>query len=280
MPLLANFKISDERFSVENIDNHDLIFEISKTRIRFFIKNKQAETIIWLEDYFIGLENELEEIEAKISEIIKNHIFLAANFWNSIKVVINTPFFGLIPTSHFKESLQSKYLGIYFPKVDFKNFSFNSHFLESSQTHFVYAYPTVFLKAIEGFYEEKKIDLSFSIFEISSHFKQKITLHNKNYIIIDDMFLYIFILETPKRGLSVDTIPIQSDNLKKYLEYYLKEGQIKSILLGEITPYSMLYNQIKSLGKAAEIGNLKSEAKLSQYFDEMPIHRYWPLFCY
>ena len=95
------YKVFDDRFTVDVIEKHDLVIEFSLTRLKFFIKTTKPVQIIWLEDHFLGLENTIEQAIAKSKEIIESHDFVSANFWNSIKIVANSPCFLRI-SYHFE----------------------------------------------------------------------------------------------------------------------------------------------------------------------------------
>ena len=117
------YQISDERFSIEQIENYDLFIEAHSNRFKFILREKSSKIIIWLEDHYFGpLESE-EEYLQKVKDLFNNHLFLKANFWNSIEVLSDaSPFFCLIPNDFFNPLLSENYLKAHFSSLETSDF--------------------------------------------------------------------------------------------------------------------------------------------------------------
>ena len=274
------YKVFDDRFTVDVIEKHDLVIEFSITRLKFFIKTTKPIQIIWLEDHFLGFENTIEQAIAKSKTIIESHDFISANFWNSIKIVANSPFFCLVPNELFDENLASNYIYIAFPKLKKENFKIQSNTIKNSNAQLVYAYPSAYLELFREIYQEKELQISYSVLELVNYFNGKLEAKNRNIIVFEDKFLVLIYNSTVSKKLRIEILPNKSKFFENFLKLYLKDGQIKTVVYGEITIFSKWFEILKKQGKAIEIGNKNMELNLTQYFSETPEHRYWNLFLY
>jgi hypothetical protein len=274
------YKIFDDRFTVDVIEKHDLVIEFSITRLKFFIKSTKPIQIIWLEDHFLGLENTIEQAVEKSKEIIESHDFVSANFWNSIKIVANSPFFCLVPSELFNENLAPNYMYIAFPKIKKENFTIQSKPITNLDAQLVFAYPTAYLDLFAEIYQEKELKISYSVLEIVNHYNGKLEAKNRNIIVFEDKFLVLIYKSKLSKKIRIEILPNQSKFFENFLKLYLKDGQIKTVVYGEITIFSKWYEILKKQGKAIEIGSKNTEINLTQFFSETPDHRYWSLFLY
>lgn len=274
------YKIFDDRFTVDVIEKHDLVIEFSITRLKFFIKSTKPIQIIWLEDHFLGLENTIEQAVEKSKEIIESHDFVSANFWNSIKIVANSPFFCLVPSELFNENLAPNYMYIAFPKIKKENFTIQSKPITNLDAQLVFAYPTAYLDLFAEIYQEKELKISYSVLEIVNHYNGKLDAKNRNIIVFEDKFLVLIYKSKLSKKIRIEILPNQSKFFENFLKLYLKDGQIKTVVYGEITIFSKWYEILKKQGKAIEIGSKNTEINLTQFFSETPDHRYWSLFLY
>lgn len=280
MENLNCYKVFDDRFTVDDIEKHDLVIEFSITRLRFFIKTKKPVQIIWLEDHFLGLENTIEQAIEKSKEIIESHDFVSASFWNSIKIVANSPFFCLVPSELFDENIAPNYIYIAFPRIRKENFTFQSKPISNLDSQLVFAYPTAYLDLFAEIYKEKELKISYSILELINHYNGKLEAKNRNIIVFEDKFLVLIYKSTLSKKIRIEILPNQSKFFENFLKLYLKDGQIKTVVYGEITIFSKWYEILKKQGKAVEIGSKNMEINLTQFFSETPDHRYWNLFLY
>ena len=274
------YKVLDDRFTVDVIEKHDLVIELSITRLKFFIKTTKPIQIIWLEDHFLGLENTIEQAIEKSKIILESHDFVSANFWNSIKIVVNSPFFCIVPNELFDKNLAPNYIHIAFPKIKKENFTIESNTITNSNEQLVYAYPTVYLALFSEIYQGKELKISFSTLELVNHFNGNLEAKNRNIIVFEDKFLVLMYNSTLSKKLRIEILPNKSKFFENFLKLYLKDGQIKTIVYGEITIFSKWFKILKKQGKAVEIGGKNMEINLTQYFSETPEHRYWNLFLY
>ncbi len=280
MENLNCYKVFDDRFTVDVIEKHDLVIEFSLTRLKFFIKTTKPVQIIWLEDHFLGLENTIEQAIAKSKEIIESHDFVSANFWNSIKIVANSPFFCLVPSELFDENLAPNYIYIAFPRLRKENFTIQSKPIHTKDAQIVYAYPTAYLVLFSEIYQEKELKFSYSILELANHYNGKPEAKNRNIIVFEDKFLVLIYNSILSKKIRIEILPNQSKYFENFLKLYLKDGQIKTVVYGEITIFSKWYEILKKQGKAVEIGSKNMDTNLTQFFSETPDHRYWNLFLY
>jgi Protein of unknown function (DUF3822) len=272
------FKITDDRFSVDLIDQHDLVFELNLSRFRFIIKNNHTNTVIWLEDYYLGLHNTLEKVIESVTEIIKKHEFLVANFWKSLKVLSQNPFFCTVPQELYEESQSDNYLTVLFPDLDSNLFLIEARAINNSEDYFISAFPKTLISFFETMYPQKQIDYKFSIFEVLNLFNNDKQFEAKNLFLFDDIYINTLFISTITNKLVIENLNLDSKNLNDFLLNVTTKGNANSLLFGEITPFSKNYKQISQITKAIAIGKTPLKVKLSQYFVEVTDHRYLTLF--
>jgi hypothetical protein len=267
------FKICDDRFKIEEIDQHVLIMQISVSRFKFIIKKK--ETVYWLEDHFLGVDIGFTNAANKVAEIINNHTFLAANFWKEIKIIYNTPFFILISEALNNDGDEFSFLKSCFPRNNSFNFISNSHKINK---HILLSqYPAVFAEIFNKIYPSKDLlEVSLPAL-VLNHFTAENNLKDKNYIFVDDKYMYV--LAMIKETITFNCIPLISKNIGDFLSKNLSNSENKYVeYFGEITEYSPFYRLLKENVQKISLGKNQGMVKLTQYFGVISEHRYLSLF--
>ena len=270
------YQISDERFSIEQIENYDLFIEAHSNRFKFILREKASKIIIWLEDHYFGpLESE-EEYLQKIKDLFNNHLFLKANFWNSIEVLSDAPFFCLIPNDFFNPLLSENYLKAHFSSLETSDFQIKSD--KIGNQNLVFGFPKKLISVFEEIYAQKEIFYSLSIINAVKYFEKDQALHNKNILVLSDTWIEAIVKNPITKDLKIEKLSTQSNSFLDVLGRIEKEGELKNLIFGEITPFSNIYKVIKQKLKALEFGTIPKGTKLSQYFEELPEQRYFTLF--
>lgn len=267
------FKICDDRFKIEEIDQHVLIMQISVSRFKFIIKKK--ETVYWLEDHFLGVDIGFTNAANKVAEIINNHTFLAANFWKEIKIIYNTPFFILISETLNNDGDEFSFLKSCFPKNNSFKFISKSHKVEK---HLLLAqYPDLFSDIFKKIYPKKDLLEVALPALILDHFTEGNKLKDRNYIFVDDKFMYVLAMN--KETLVFNCTPLISRNIDSFLKESLKSKENTYVeYFGELTEYSPFYRLLKENIQNINLGESQGKVKLTQYFGEISEHRYLSLF--
>ena len=110
------------------------------------------------------------------------------------------------------------------------------------------------------------------------YFEKDQALHNKNILVLSDTWIEAIVKNPITKDLKIEKLSTQSNSFLDVLGRIEKEGELKNLIFGEITPFSNIYKVIKQKLKALEFGTIPKGTKLSQYFEELPEQRYFTLF--
>lgn len=269
------YKVIDDRFSIDRIEDYDLLIEVQQTRLKFLLRETSSKTTIWLEDHYLVSNYDPATFEGNLRAIINEHEFLKANFWNSIYVTVHFPFYGVIPKEFFSPDLSEKYLKLLYPELAVENYQTENLSIRVDQ--FIFLIPLDLKKLFLSYYPSKNIVFSNTFANALKYFEKHERIQNKNLIIINDNWIEAIYLE-PKTGhLKTEAVSLKSKMLTDFLSEIEENGQLKTVIFGEITPFSSIYRLIKNKLKALEFGGIPRNCKLSQYFSEVPEQRYFTL---
>jgi len=270
------FKVIDDRFSVERIENYDLLMEVQETRFKFLLREKISKTVVWLEDHYLGYVNSTEKLEEKLKKVFTDHEFLKANFWNSINLIIDFPCFSSIPEDFYMEELSANYLKIQYPELDFAEFEIET--FKYGSEYLIFGVPQKTITIFQNYFPNKLIGCSNSLLNSIKYFHAHERIQNKNLLILDDNWLEAIYLEPKTGNLKTKKITLNSQYLKAFLNEIEKNGQLETLIYGEITPFSHIYRTISDKLTIIEFGGVPRNSKLGQYFAEIPEQRYFTLF--
>lgn len=271
------FKVTDDRFSIERIENYDLLMEVQQTRFKFLLREKRSKTVIWLEDHYLGSINSTETLENKIDKIFTEHEFLRANFWNSIHLIIDFPYFSTIPENFYVQDLSANYLKIQYPELDFEEFEIET--FKYGTNFLIFGIPKKVISIFQNYFPNKLIGSSSNtLLNAIKYFRGHQRIQNKNLLILTDNWIEAIYLEPKTGNLKTEKISLKSKYLKSFLSEIEKNGQLDTLIYGEITPFSRIYKTIADKLKTLEFGGVPRNSKLSQYFSEIPEQRYFTLF--
>jgi hypothetical protein len=276
MSLGNAFKITDDRFSIEKIEAYHLVLEVQHSRLKFYLKENLTNIIIWLEDHYLDTKNSETEFHDKIKNIFAQHEFLKANFWKSITLITDFPCFCEIPETFYDEDLKKQYLIKHFKHLDVEEFMIQTEKIR--ENIYIFGFPKRLFSIFSEIFNNSEILLKNSAVNNMKRFKENTQLLNKNLLIISDNWLDAIFQSQSTSTIRYLKIALDAKKIEQLLTEIVKDGQIKSIVYGEITPYSAVYKQIKQYLKALEFGYLPKNINLSQYFSEIPEQRYFTLF--
>lgn len=115
METQANFyevtlRLQSERFDVQTLDEYHLILSVGRDAFKVCILDTNTHEIMLIEDYVFYGSPSMTEVLSVFNSIYDAHLFLKANFWKKISVIIRDEPFTLIPNEFFEEDQLGKYL--------------------------------------------------------------------------------------------------------------------------------------------------------------------------
>lgn len=275
------FEVKDDRFEIGQIASCNLLIEISKERFRFTIYHTKNEMFMWMEDYqIITLLNENQLLDT-LEIIYRNHHFLAANYWKSISISINSGYFTYIPEELFTREESFKYL----------NFAAGDN---TSETQFIYDYHHPKLSAFNVFGVDKKLTNWFKDMYTVKKIKpvhlistliegiQLLDNHNGIHIHFEDGNFVIVYFKDNKLHFCNRFVYRTPQDATYHILFVFNQLNLNAAtnitLYGEITTFSEAYVLLNKMVANLTFGMLPKSMKFSYFFDQMPEHRYCSLF--
>lgn len=258
------FKITDERFSKDRTDFYDLVFEVQFSRFRFLIQSN--DSVIWLEDYYLGSKNNLETTSEKIREIITNHAFLNITFWKSIRIISAFEVNTILTENNHEICKNDEYIKICFPSIELNNFTIFSQNIKKNVIVFalVKSINQIFISQ----YPESKLQFTSTAAVSLGH--QNSSDLTTSVCLVTESFVDI-IRENPK------TKTLKSDRILTRNINNLNQSSEDVVLYGEVTPYSPMYGVLREKFKGITMGKTPNEEKLSAQLSEIASQRYFTL---
>ncbi|KPM49426.1 DUF3822 family protein [Jiulongibacter sediminis] len=249
MHIEASYSVKDDRFTIEQIPDSQLLIEISDSFLHFSIADSQNR-IVWLEDFPLYPQSKLKRIQ----QLFSDHPLLSVRFWKKIKVLLHSSKKCFVPADINEEQasqilqtlFKSKFESVLISKTKEGSFAFEA---EEELTTF-----------LQEFYPEREPEIVLAESELE-----------ENTLIFHQFGLSLFLFN---RGMNsyyassyANTIPI------------LKEKEIQNFkVIGEVTAYALEFKQLAAQFSSVALADKVPGLTFSQYFQECPIHRYYLLF--
>jgi hypothetical protein len=279
--ILPIFEVKDDRFEVGQIANCHLLIEVGKERFRFAIQHEKNDMFMWMEDYQIMSVLNENQLLQTLQRIYDQHHFLAANYWKSVSLSINSNYFTFIPEEIFRREDSSKYI----------NFAAGS---QINEDHYIYDFKHQTINAFNVFGVEKKL---------INWFKEMYTVKK-----ITPVHLISTLIECIRQLPSPDGMHVHFEE-ESLIVVYSKYNALQFCnrfnyrtpqdaayhvlfvinqlslntttpltLYGEITPFSEAYALIFKTMTSISFGAMPENLNFSYFFQDMPEHRYCSLF--
>ncbi len=259
-----SFRITDDRFTKERTDLYDLIFEIQFSRFRFIVCS--GDSVIWFEDHFLGLENDVEATLEKTSEIIKNHDFLSVKDWKTIRVISDFQLHIIIPAGNFKGNNINEYIQVAFPSIKLSDFELFSEKIDAQII--VYALMKKVNELFTKMYPQLIVSFTTPTVIGLTHFCKNDPANAT--CVVSDVFFDLYHRNGKSKLITVERLPLK--------ELHRLPSNKKSLnIYGEITPYSTVYKYLEEKFESIEIGSLQKAGQFSPKFVDIACHRYFTL---
>lgn len=278
-------KIKDEKFSVDNIGNYDLVLNLGAEQFKCAVIDEKLGRWVYFEVFDFTKVLNQEEILEQCKIIFDEHHILQAGFWKSVNCIVSSSYFTLLPKEFFDEKQSEDVLKVHFPKLNSKDFIFESHVPNSGPVAGLYYMPKSVHKFLDSFYPKIKIKY---IHELSSVIEGLVNtagsktqtqlsafFHGKfvSIILIDQgkiQFFNTFTIHNPEDAVYYILSVMNSVNISG------KEGSIE--VYGEIEEKSELYRQLNRFIKEVRMGERPKLLYYNYEFDEIPVQRHFETF--
>ena len=251
------FSVTDTRFTIDQIPESELIFELSDTYFRFAIKTISNHKFVWLEDFTLYQDIDVADF---IMDILNNHHLLSARFWKNIKFICHSTIKTVIPSHLDDYQIDELWHSLYGEAMPNK-LRLHQKIGENTLLFEVMSKPLI---AIQSFYAEKNIVIKPIEAVVYPATRKTMLLFYRNGLQVFKGFEHF-----------VSFAANDFESVKKVLD--ISETQ-KIEVLGEVTEYSNIFRTLKNSYPQLQLSPSKGSLVFSQYFQDIPKHRYFIIF--
>lgn len=121
------FKVKDEKFEVDKIGSYDLALYIGDKHFKSAVVSQKEARCVFFESFEFTKELKSSDKLEQIKLIFDEHEILQAGFWQSVRCVINSDFFTLLPVELFDSKKAESVLKYHYSDADDKKYSFHAY---------------------------------------------------------------------------------------------------------------------------------------------------------
>lgn len=279
--ILPSFEIKDDRFDTNQIADCHLLIEISRDRFRFTVHNSIHEVIMWLEDYHVfSLLNENQLIKT-LKIIYQNHLFLAANYWKTIRLSVNANHFTLLPDEYYEADEAAKYLSF----AAGKNLTEREQVFDFKFSRFgtvcVFGIEKEIISWFKEMYPARKIT---PVPVIGTLIEGIVQDRNNNglHLYFEDYYVTIIYFKEAKLHFCNRFQFRTAQDMVYHVLFVMNELELQTdmpvLFYGEITSFSEGFVQLSKSLSNIKFALNPTKLRFSQYFEDLPEHRYYTLF--
>ncbi len=277
-----SFEIKDDRFDVSQIADSHLMIEVGHDRFRFAVYNTIHNAVMWLEDYHVFSLLTHNQLLSTVQRIYQSHQFLAANYWKTIRLTVNANHFTLIPEEYYQSDEVVKYLNF----AAGKNLTEQEQIFEFRHAHYgiinVFSVEKNLVNWIKEMYPAKKI----TPVPVISTLIEGIVKDRTNrglHLYFEENYVSLIYFQEDKlhfcNRFQYRTAPDMVYHVLFIMNELGLETEMPVTFYGEITSFSEGYTLLSKTLKNIEFARNPTKIKFSQYFEQIPEHRYYTLFC-
>jgi Protein of unknown function (DUF3822) len=276
-----SFEIKDDRFDSNKIAESHLLIEVSRDRFRFAIHHSEHDIIMWLEDYHIFTLLNENQLLKTLKNIYQQHPFLSANYWKTIRLAVNANNFTLIPDEYYEANEAAKYLNF----AAGKNLSEKEQIFDFKHSRFgavsIFGVEKELINWFKEMYPARKIT---PVPVLASIIEGIIQDRNNNglHLYFEDNYITILYFKEAKLNFCNRFQFRTSHDMVYHVLFVMNElglqTEMQVTFYGEITSFSEGYIQLSESLKDIRFALNPTKIRFSQYFDDLPEHRYYTLF--
>jgi hypothetical protein len=276
-----SYIIKDDRFDTTLISEYHLCIEIKSDHFRFAVFSEPSQTFMWLEDYQTTLLWGQDKFTHFIKEIIKDHAFLGANYWRSIQIITHSDAFTMVPTDLFQPNDMAKYITFVTGKVPSPLEQILEYSYTTFRAHTVFSVESNLTSWIKSTYQSRAITpIHLSSIWIEGVLRQ--ANPDGFHIYFEGDAVILLYIKEGKVTYCNRFIYRTADDLVYYVLFVMHVLSIDAdaviLFYGEITTFADNYVMLAKSLPNIQFASSPTNVKFSQYFYEIPEHRYFALF--
>jgi hypothetical protein len=279
--ILPSFEIKDDRFDTNQIAESHLLLEVSRDRFRFAVYHAEHDVIMWLEDYHIFSLLTENQLIKSLKTIYQQHPFLAANYWKTIRLNVNANHFTLIPDEYYEVEEATKYLNF----AAGKNLSEREQIFDFKHSRFGAVSIFGIEKEIIGWFREMYPARKITPVPVLGSLMEGIVQDRNNnglHLYFEDHHVSILYFKDSKLHFCNRFQFRTSQDMVYHVLFVMNELSLQTDMAvtfyGEITSFSEGCIQLSKSLKNIKFALNPTKLRFSQYFEDLPEHRYYTLF--
>ncbi|WP_394991429.1 DUF3822 family protein [Emticicia sp.] len=276
-----SFEIKDDRFNSNQIAESHLLIEVSRDRFRFAVYHSEHDVIMWLEDYHVFSLLTENQLLKSLKTIFQQHNFLSANYWKTIRLTVNANNFTLIPDEYYEADEATKYLNF----AAGKNLSDREQIFDFKHSRFGVVSVFGVQKELIGWFREMYPARKITPVPVLGSLIEGIVQDRNNnglHLYFEDNHISIIYFKDAKLHFCNRFHFRTSQDMVYHVLFVMNELSLQTEMpvtfYGEITSFSEGYIQLSESLKNIKFALNPIKLRFSQYFDDLPEHRYYTLF--
>ncbi|MGD1889000.1 MAG: DUF3822 family protein [Cyclobacteriaceae bacterium] len=275
-------KISDPQFSVDHIDQYDLLLLAGQYDFQFAVVDALQQRCLLVEDYTFS--NAGTDVGETYRTLIEEHQLLMAGYWNRVKLAIKSQHFTLVPSTYFSAENAAHYLTLV-TNTPSNKYSINHYRFKELDAVMVFGAEKQLVERLRSTYPSQDV----GIISQGSAFIEGVrqvaagSYYRNMYLFIDQQHVSVVVLEDQKLVLYNRFVYQTPNDIVKYVltvfqKLEMDQNETKVTVWGNFTEQSEQYAALYQYIRELNYGTKPDFLKFSHMFDEAPDHQYFDLY--
>ena len=279
----VSHRVNDDALDINNLSQYGLFLSIEDKNLRVAVVDAKEKKCMVLEDYrFSGVISRQDTIQ-QLNTVLEGHLVLRAGYWGEVAVIARNGGFTHIPEVYFDDSQKESYLR--FHPQNLENMDLYSYCHNHNGLCSVFQAEQEFVDWARKAYPSKDIKVlhQADVFLTSALKETDTTYENNIFIDIENRYMNMLIVQG-ERVLLYNRYYYQSpQDFVYFLLFAIDELQLnidstQTLLYGEISKDSGIFNLLQKYIKNVNFGHRTKGISFSYKFDDVLDHRYFDLY--
>ncbi len=275
-------KIKDPQFSIDRIDQYDLLLLAGQYDFQFAVVDAQQHRCLLVEDYtFSGSEADVGET---YRALIEEHQLLMAGYWNRVKLAVKSQHFTLVPSAYFSAENTVHYLTLVTDTPTSK-YTVNHYLVKELDAVMVFGAEKQLVERLRNTYPSQDVGIISQGSAFIKGVQQADTgsYYRSMYLLVDRQHVSVIVEEDHKLILYNRFAYRTPDDIVKYIltvfqKSEMDQNETRVTVWGNIPAQSEQYLALYRYIRELTYGTKPDFLEFSHVFDEAPEHQYFDLY--
>lgn len=278
----VSHRVNDDAFDINHLSQYSLFLSIEDKNLRVAVVDAREKKCIALEDYrFSGVSSRQDTIQ-QLNAVLEGHLVLRAGYWGQVALIARNGGFSYVPSEYYDGSQKEAYLR--FHPNNLENMDLYSY-RHQDELYSVFQVEREFVDWAKKAYPNKEIQIlhQADVFLAAALKEINPTYETNIFVDIENRYMNMLIVQG-KRMLLYNRYYYQSpQDFVYFLLFAIDELQLnidttQTLLYGEISKDSGIFNLLQKYVQQVNFGSRPKEMIFSYKFDEVLEHRYFDLY--